>query len=73
MSSAVHRFIRNPNYYASPLNRVANRADPFGNTLVHLHCPKTDRQLYLVGTTNSNTMLAYRTQKLINGIKYIII
>lgn len=59
--SALHRFVRNPNYLASPWNRVANRAKPFENTLVELHCPSTERTLYLIGTTNSNTTLAYRT------------
>ena len=65
--SALHRFMRNVNYNAGPYSRVGNRSKPFQNTLVELFDPKLNRTLYLVGTTNSNSMLAYRTQKLING------
>jgi hypothetical protein len=65
--SALHRFMRNVNYNAGPYNRVGNRSKPFQNTLVELVDPKLNRTLYLVGTTNSNSMLAYRTQKLISG------
>lgn len=70
--STLHRFVRNPNYLAGPWNRTGNRAQPFENTLVQLVCPKTERTLYLVGTTNSNSILAYRTQKLIQGIIIIL-
>ena len=34
------------------------RHDPFGNTLRILNDPKNNRTLYLIGTTNSSTMLA---------------
>ena len=59
--SALHRFVRNPNYLAGPYNRTGNRSNPLKNTLVKLFDPKMDRTIYLIGTTNSNSMLAYRT------------
>lgn len=65
--SVVHRFLRNPNYWSSPYNRVANRAKPLENTLTKLEEPSSGRTLYLIGTTNSSSMLAYRTKELIES------
>ncbi len=65
----IHRFLRQPNIDSSPTNRVANRYNPFKNTLTVLEDPLKNRKLYLIGTTNSSTTLAYRTQKLINEVK----
>jgi len=62
---SVHRFVRNSNYASTNINRVANRAKPFENTLTVLEDPKINKKLYLIGTTNSSTLLSYRTQKLI--------
>lgn len=64
-SKVIHRFLRQPNIDSNTFNRVGNRFKPFENTLSVLEDPKTNRQLYLVGTTNSSTTLAHRTQKLI--------
>lgn len=64
----VHRFLRQPNINSSIYNRVADRHDPFANTLTLLEDPKTNRSLYLIGTTNASTTLAYRTRKLIQEV-----
>lgn len=68
MKSIVHRWVRQPNLTSDVMNRVANRHDPFKNTLTVLEDPQNDRKLFLVGTTNSSTALAYRTKKLIEDI-----
>ena len=65
--SVAHRFMRNPNYWSSPLNRVANRHKALENTLVVLKDPQTDRTLHLIGSTNSSSYLAYRTKNYIEG------
>ena len=41
------------------------RSNPHKNTLTILKDPKNDRTLYLIGTTNSSTLLSYRTRELI--------
>ena len=66
MRSVFHRWVRQPNLHSDIYNRVANRADPLNNTLTVLEDPTHNRRLYLIGTTNSSTTLAYRTKKLIN-------
>jgi hypothetical protein len=68
-TKVIHRFLRQPNIPSSIYNRVANRYDPFANTLTVLKDPQNNRELYLIGTTNSSTTLAYRTKKLIEDIK----
>lgn len=68
-TKVVHRFLRQPNISSSIYNRVANRFDPFNNTLTVLKDPKRNRELYLIGTTNSSTTLAYRTKKLVEEVK----
>src|SRR3990167_7218413 len=65
----AHRFLRNPNYNSGLFNRAWSRADPFDNNLVLLTDPKTGKKIYLIGTTNSSTALATRTQKLIEAVK----
>lgn len=64
-TKVFHRFIRNANIDSNIHNRVANRFDPFKNTLVTLQDPKNDRTLTLIGTTNSSSTLAYRTQNIL--------
>jgi len=54
---------------SSIYNRPGNRHDPYNNTLTVLEDPKNGRKLYLVGTTNSSTQLAYRTKELIEKVK----
>lgn len=41
------------------------RFDPLKNTLTVLSDPSNGRTLYLIGTTNSSTLLANRTKELI--------
>ena len=65
--SVAHRFMRNPNYWSSPLNRVANRHKALDNTLVVLKDPQTDRTLHLIGSTHSSSYLAYRTKDYIES------
>ena len=65
----LHRFLREPNHLSSKTSRVANRSNPFENTLTKLTDPKNGRELYLIGTTNSSTLLANRTRKLIEEVQ----
>lgn len=67
-AKVVHRFLRNPNLASSETNRVGNRYNPFTNTLTHLKDPQSNRELFLIGTTNSSTTLAHRTKKLIEEV-----
>lgn len=68
-TKVVHRFIRNANIDSNIYNRVANRFDPFKNTLVTLKDPKNDRTLTLIGTTNSSNTLAHRTKNLLQQLQ----
>jgi hypothetical protein len=68
-TKVIHRFLRQPNLSSDIYSRVANRYNPFTNTLTVLKDPESNRELYLIGTTNSSTTLAYRTKKLIDDIK----
>lgn len=65
----VHRFLRQPNHASCETSRIANRYAPFSNTLTHLQDPQSNRELFLIGTTNSSTTLAHRTRKLIEEVK----
>ncbi|CAD8124528.1 unnamed protein product [Paramecium sonneborni] len=65
----VHKFQRNQNHLLSKFLRAGNRSNPFENTLTILEDPAHHRKLYLIGSTHASTMLAYRTQKLINEVK----
>lgn len=67
--SAAHRFLRNPNNDSSIFKRAWSRGNPFENTFTLLEDPKTGKKVYLIGTTNSSTILATRTKKLIEAIK----
>jgi len=64
-TKVVHKFIRSANIDSNIWNRVANRFDPFNNTLTTLTDPANQRTLTLIGTTNSSTTLACRTQQLL--------
>ena len=68
-TKVIHRFIRNANIDSNIHNRVANRFAPFTNTCLTLEDPTNNRTLTLIGTTNSSTTLAHRTQMLLNKIK----
>ena len=70
MSKVIHRFLREPNHASSTISRVANRSDPFKNTLTKLEDPKNNRTVWLIGTTNSSTTLAYRTKKLLQDVNF---
>lgn len=65
----IHRFMKNPNYYSGLWNRISNRPNAFENTLTILEDPVNDRQLFLIGTTNSSTLLAKRTRDIIRSEK----
>ena len=67
--SAAHKFLRNPNVSTSILKRAWSRKSAFENTLTVLEDPETNRKLYLIGTTNSSTVLATRTKTLIEELK----
>jgi hypothetical protein len=67
--SAAHRFLRNPNVDASIFKRAWSRNNPFENTISILEDPRSGKKIYLIGTTNSSTILATRTQKLIETLK----
>jgi hypothetical protein len=64
-TKVLHRFVRNPNLDSNIHNRVANRFDPFRNTLTVLTDPTHGKTLHLIGTTNASTTLAHRTKKLL--------
>lgn len=42
-TKVIHRFLREPNISSSIYYRVANRFDPFNNTLTVLKDPKANR------------------------------
>jgi len=65
----VHKFVKAANYPSTLFNRAVNRASCLENTLTVLEDPLNNRKLYLIGTTNSSTFLAKRTQNLIRDIK----
>ena len=48
---------------------VIRRESCFESTLIHLTERFNDKDVYLIGTSNQSTMLAQRTQKLIEEIK----
>ena len=68
-TKVVHRFIRNANIDSNIYNRVANRFNPFKNTLVTLKDPKQDRTLTLIGSTNSSNTLAHRTKNTVEELR----
>ena len=64
-----HVFTRAANANGGPLDRKGNRQDCFESTFVHLTERFKGKEVYLVGTSNMSTMLAQRTQKLIEEVK----
>lgn len=63
-----HVFMRSQNKEQHKMERLGNRTDPFEATFVHLTERFGDRELFLVGSMNTSTMLAKRTRKLIRDI-----
>ena len=55
--------------FSFKINSLKKRANPYKNTLTILEDPARQRKLFLVGTTNSSTLLAYRTKQLIETEK----
>jgi len=64
-----HVFMRSPNQHSNIYDRVGDRENAFETTLVHLTERFNGKDVYLVGTMNQSTMLAQRTQKLIEEIR----
>lgn len=64
-----HVFLRAPNANGSKTAPKGNRVDCFESTFVHLTERFNGKQVFLVGTSNMSTMLAQRTQKLIQEVK----
>mmetsp|Transcript_29170 Transcript_29170/g.36199 ORF Transcript_29170/g.36199 Transcript_29170/m.36199 type:complete len:219 (-) Transcript_29170:569-1225(-) len=64
-----HVFTRGQNIHSNIYDRVGNRDDCFDTTLVHLTERFNGKDVYLVGTSNQSTMLAQRTQKLIEELR----
>lgn len=65
----IHVFNRAANVHSDIHDRVGDRESCFTSTLLHLTERWGDREIYLVGTVNQSTMLAQRTQKLIEQVK----
>ena len=63
-----HNFIRSANIRSDVHDRLGDRENCFETTLVHLTERFNGKDVYLVGTMNQSTMLAQRTQKLIQEI-----
>lgn len=64
-----HVFMRGQNLHTNIYDRIGNRDNCFDTTLVHLTERFNGKDVYLVGTANQSTMLAQRTQKLIEELK----
>ena len=64
-----HVFMRSQNKIQTKAERLGDRKHCFDSTFVHLTERFNDTELFLVGTMNTSTMLARRTQKLIRDIK----
>ena len=67
INRVANRFqlIKNYHYLINNNFFFKNRFKPYENTLTVLRDPKQGKKLFLIGTTNSSTLLSYRTQKLI--------
>ena len=65
----IHVFKRAANIESTPYERVGNRDSVFTTTLLHLTERFNGKEVFLVGTCNQSTMLAQRTQKLIEELK----
>lgn len=64
-----HVFMRTQNRLQTKQDRVGDRTSPFESTFTHLTERFNNTELFLVGTMNTNTMLARRTRKLIREVK----
>lgn len=64
-----HVFTRGANLHTNVRDRLGDRDSCFETTLCHLTERFNGKNVYLVGTMNQSTMLAQRTQKLIEEIK----
>lgn len=64
-----HVFMRSQNKYQHKTERLGDRMSPFESTYVHLKEPFGNKELFLIGTMNTSTMLARRTRKLIRKIQ----
>ena len=65
----LHVFMRNQTRFNHKQDRLGDRVNCFESTFVHLTERYTGRELFLIGTLNSSTMLSKRTKKLIQEIK----
>lgn len=65
----IHVFVRAANVESTERERVGNRDSVFKSTLLHLTERFNGKEVFLVGTCNQSTMLAQRTQKLIEEVK----
>ena len=68
-SFPIHVFKRGANVVTDKDVRLGNRDNVFKATLLHLTERFDDKEVFLVGTCNQSTMLAQRTQKLIEEIR----
>ena len=64
----IHVFQRSANVHSTIHDRLGDRDSCFNSTLIHLTERWGDREVYLIGTANQSTMLAQRTQKLIEEV-----
>ena len=64
-----HVFMRSQNQFQHMGERLGGQEDCLDTTFVHLTERFNDRELFLVGSMNSSTMLARRTRKLIQEVK----
>jgi hypothetical protein len=64
-----HVFVRAANANGNKFDRKGDRTDCFETTFVHLTERFNGKEVFLVGTSNQSTMLAQRTQKLIQEVK----
>lgn len=62
-------FMRSQNKHQHMTERLGNREDPKESTHVHLKEPFTNTEVHLIGSMNTNTMLARRTRKLIREVQ----
>ncbi len=63
-----HVFVRAANLQSSVYERVGDREDCFETTMIHLTERFEGKEVYLIGTMNQSSMLAKRTQRLIQEV-----
>ena len=64
-----HVFIRSANHRSSVYDRLGDRDHCFESTMVHLTERFTGKEVFLIGTMNSSTLLAQRTRELIKDVQ----